>query len=166
MQTFLGAVRTGVVRLAAAAIVVIALAPMALAGVEVNTDKGGVAIHGYDPVAYFTEEAPVEGDPAYTASYEGATYHFASAENRDRFEADPAAYAPAYGGYCAFGVSVGRKFDVDPTAWKVVDGTLYLNLNHDVQRRWSQDVPGHIARADDQWPQIVDKSDEELAESF
>ena len=128
----------------------------------VNLSQGDLAIQGYDPVAYFTESAPVKGSPEFTASHEGATYRFASAANRDAFAADPARYAPAYGGFCAFGLAYGQKVDVDPEAFAVVDDTLYLNVNKDVQKRWQADVPGFVAEADGYWPQIKDVAPNDL----
>jgi YHS domain-containing protein len=119
-------------------------------------DDGG-AIRGYDPVAYFTEQEPVEGSPDITYEYEGATWHFASAQNRDRFVAEPQAYAPRYGGYCAWAVSQGYTAPIDPEAWKIVDGRLYLNYSREVQATWSQDIPGNIAKADENWPKLQDK---------
>lgn len=124
------------------------------ADIDVNANLNDVAIQGYDPVAYFTDAQPTKGSAEYTATYKNAIYHFASAEHRDQFRADPAAYAPQYGGYCAFGVTMEKKFDTDPTAWKIVDGKLYLNLNKDVQTRWLTDVPGYIVSANDLWPEI------------
>lgn len=111
----------------------------------------GVAIRGYDPVAYFTDGVPTEGNPAYAADYDGATWHFASAANRDRFLADPEAYVPAYGGWCAYGMAQGGKVPIDPEAWKIVDGTLYLNVNRKVQGWWQADIPGFISKADANW---------------
>ena len=115
---------------------------------------GGKAIRGYDPVAYFTEGKPVKGKPLFTHDYDGATWQFASEANRDAFAADPARYAPQYGGYCAWAVSQGYTASVDPDAWKIVDGKLYLNYSRSVQRRWERDIPGHIAKADTNWPGI------------
>lgn len=138
-------------------------ASMALAGgYQVNVDEHGLAIHGYDPVSYFTDGKPVTGDAALTAEHDGATYRFASAAHRDAFIADPGKYLPQYGGYCAYGTSISKKFDGDPQAWKVVDGKLYLNFNADVQRKWLEDVPGFIAKADTTWPEIKGKSPEVL----
>ncbi len=114
-----------------------------------------VAIKGYDPVAYFVEGTPTKGDAAYSSEYEGATWHFANAENRDRFIADPTAYVPAYGGWCAYGMAQGGKVPIDPTAWKIVDGTLYLNVNHKIQGWWEADIPGFIEKADVTWSQQV-----------
>ena len=125
----------------------------------------GYAVHGYDVVAYFTQGRPVEGKSDFTAQYDGATYRFASAASRDTFIADPAAYAPQYGGYCAFGTAMGRKFDGDPTAWAIVDGKLYLNLNADIQTRWREDIPGFIRGAENNWPIIREVADASLEAS-
>lgn len=114
--------------------------------------KRGLAIRGYDPVAYFTEGKPVEGKADFTHSYEGTTWRFASAANRDAFAADPLRYAPQYGGYCAYAVSQGYTASIDPDAWRIVDDKLYLNYSKSVQRRWERDVPGNIAKADTNWP--------------
>jgi len=132
------------------------------AGNDVNATPTGLALQGYDPVAYFTEGAPVKGDWDISAQYNGATYRFATEAHKATFEADPAAYAPAYGGYCAFGTAMGFKFDGDPTLWKIVDDTLYLNLSPAIQERWSGDIPGFIVNADTNWETIIDASPEEL----
>lgn len=121
------------------------------ADVQINTDTNDLAIHGYDAVSYFSQSGPVRGEPQYSASYREAIYHFASASNRDAFRADPARYAPQFGGYCAMGVALNKKLDVDPMAWRIVDGKLYLNLNKQVQRKWLQDVPGNISTAERNW---------------
>ena len=118
-------------------------------------EKEGAAIKGYDPVAYFAENKPVRGLPAYQAEYKGSTFRFASQANRDAFNADPARYAPQYGGFCAYGTASGYKAAVDPTAFTVVDGKLYLNYNADVQKRWTKDIPGFISKADKNWPEVV-----------
>ncbi len=124
--------------------------------------RDGYAVSGYDVVSYFQDGGPVAGDDAYTFEYEGATYRFASAENRDLFAADPASYAPAYGGFCAYGTANGYKVPTDPFAYTVVDGTLYLNLNQQVQGLWEQDIPGYIRGADNNWPLIVGYAPEDL----
>jgi YHS domain-containing protein len=121
---------------------------------KVNVDRDGIAIHGYDPVAYFTEGRPVEGRAEVTAEHGGAIYRFASAEHRDMFRADSERFAPRYGGFCAYGVAQGYTPDIDPNAWAVVDDRLYLNLNPAIQRRWQQDVPGYIEKADANWPRL------------
>lgn len=114
-----------------------------------------LAVGGYDPVAYFTESKPVEGRSAYELKWNGATWRFSSAENLAAFEADPEAYAPRYGGYCAWAVSQGYTASGDPAAWRIVDGKLYLNYNRAIQRRWEKDIPGNIAKADANWPKVL-----------
>jgi YHS domain-containing protein len=120
----------------------------------VHTAQGNVAVGGYDPVSYFSGR-PVRGGAQFTAEHEGAQFRFASAENRDRFVADPARYAPAFGGYCAWAVSRGYTASGDPKVWRVVDGRLYLNYNREVGERWSQDIPANIAAANRNWPTIL-----------
>ena len=136
------------------ALVVLVFAGQALASKSVFVDDG-FAIRGYDPVAYFTEGKPVEGKAEFTAEYEGATWRFASAANRDKFTADPAAFAPQYGGFCAYAVSQGYTAKIEPDAWKIVDGKLYLNYDKRVQRIWEKDIPGYITDADKNWPQLA-----------
>jgi YHS domain-containing protein len=114
--------------------------------------KEPLALTGYDPVSYFTGNTPLQGKPELTAQHNGLTYRFASAGNRDAFVADPSRYAPQYDGYCAYGVSRGYKVGVDPLAYKVVSGRLYLNYSRSVQRTWSRDIPGYISKADSNWP--------------
>lgn len=140
----------------AALIATVALAGTALAHDHVNTTFLGNAIEGYDPVAYHTAGQPLEGSSDFEHEWEGATWRFVSAENRDLFAADPEKYAPAYGGYCAYGVAQGYKPDIDPEAWSIVDDQLYLNLNKKIQARWEKDIPGYIAKADEIWPTIMD----------
>ena len=142
--------------------VVLAAAAGAEAATEVNVNDG-YAVHGYDVVAYFTRGEPTKGDDRFSFEYLGATYRFTSAGNRDRFAADPAAYAPQYGGYCAFGTAMGRKFDGDPHAWRIIDGKLYLNVNKTVQARWLTDTAGFIRGANHNWPLIAGLSDTRLA---
>ena len=128
-------------------------APFALAG-EFN-EHDGVAIKGYDPVAYFNMNKPVKGVAEHNFAYKGSNFVFASKENRDAFAAAPEKYAPQYAGYCAYGVAAGgAKVDIDPKAFAVVDGKLYLNVNAAVQKRWSADIPGFIKTADDKWPEV------------
>lgn len=117
---------------------------------------GHGAIRGYDPVAYFTVGQPMKGTPHITHEWRGATWHFTSVENRDRFAADPERYAPAYGGYCAYAVAHGATARTVPEAFEIVDGRLYLNYSEDVQRRWDADQAGFIRRADANWPGVLD----------
>ncbi|MEO0972850.1 MAG: YHS domain-containing (seleno)protein [Pseudomonadota bacterium] len=128
----------------------------AFAGVETDTDANDVILAGHDAVAYFTEGKPVVGSAEFTATYNGAIYRFASAENRNTFRADPARYAPAYGGYCALGTAFGKKFSVDGKAFEVVDGQLYVNKNRKVYQSWRKDIPGNIEKADGNWPTIAE----------
>jgi YHS domain-containing protein len=123
---------------------------------EIFADKG-VAINGYDPVAYFTEKKPVKGNPKFSLDWKGAKWLFASAANRDTFKADPAKYTPQYGGYCAFGASEGYAVKTEPDAWTVHDGKLYLNYNTTVRTKWSEDIPGRIKRGNANWPAILKK---------
>ncbi|GLR70969.1 YHS domain-containing (seleno)protein [Agaribacter marinus] len=128
----------------------------------VNVDKSRLAIKGYDPVAYFTEAKPVLGNAQYTAQYNGATYHFASAKHQSLFTGNPMKYAPQYGGYCAFGVSKEKKYDTDPMAWAIVDDKLYLNLNEKVQGRWVLNKEELIVEANDIWTEIENTPVSEL----
>jgi YHS domain-containing protein len=114
--------------------------------------NGGIAIDGSDTVAYFAENKPVTGSADHSVEWMGATWYFASADNLTTFIANPEAYAPKYGGYCAWAVSQGYTASTTPEAWKIVDGKLYLNYSRRIQRRWEQDIPGHIALADGNWP--------------
>jgi YHS domain-containing protein len=143
-------------------ILLLGFSQFAGAGVQIDADANGVALQGHDPVAYFTEGKPVAGKADYTAEYNGASYHFASAENRDLFVSEPDRYAPQYGGYCAFGTTFKMKVPGDPSAFKVVDDKLYINSSPDILSRWSQDITGNIGKANNAWPEIIDKSPEEL----
>ena len=113
-----------------------------------------LALHGYDPVAYFTQGEPTRGSDALVHVHEGAAYRFSSQSHLDAFKADPARYAPAYGGFCAYGVSVGKKFDGDPTLWKIEDGQLYLNLNEEIYALFLEDIDDNIEKADENWQDI------------
>jgi YHS domain-containing protein len=126
-------------------------------GQRVNRARNGLAIDGYDPVAYFVESKPVKGPAEFEYEWNGTRYRFASAANRDRFAQDPARYVPQYGGFCAFAVSRGHTADIDPEAWSIVNGRLYLNYSRRVQRTWQEDVPGNIKKADENWPRLMDK---------
>lgn len=117
----------------------------------------GVTLKGYDTVGYFTQGKPVKGSKQYEYEWMGAKWHFSSAENRDLFAKNPEKYAPQYGGYCAYAVSQGVTADIDPEAWKIVNGKLYLNLSQSVAKIWSKDIPGYIAKADKNWPTLRDK---------
>lgn len=134
---------------------IVSFSGLAHAGNDTETDKNDVILAGHDAVAYFTEGKPVEGSADYTAVYNDAIYRFSSAKNRDTFKSNPDKYAPQYGGYCAFGVSFGKKFDIDGKAFEITDGKLYVNKNQKVYKAWKKDVPKHIQEADEQWPAVT-----------
>ena len=140
----------------AATIALAAVAAFPAFAIErVNRSKQGLALEGYDTVAYFTDSRPIEGKPEFTHEWNGATWRFASREHRDLFAAAPEKYAPQYGGYCAKAVSENHTAAIDPLAWRIVDGKLYLNYSPKVQKLWEQDIPGRIAAADKYWPGLV-----------
>jgi YHS domain-containing protein len=118
----------------------------------------GVALDGYDPVAFFLDKKPMNGDPDISATHNGAKYFFASKEHKTAFETDPQKYVPQFGGYCAFGVAVGALFPVDINTWQIKDGKLYLNLNPAVLNLFNKDPGGYIAKAEKNWPDLVMKN--------
>ena len=117
----------------------------------------GVAVGGYDPVAYFTEGKAIVGKADITLSHAGATWRFASTANRDAFQADPAKYAPQFGGYCAWAVSQGYTAKGDPDAWSIVDGKLYLNYDRAVRANWAKNAGGNIRKGEANWPKVLAK---------
>jgi YHS domain-containing protein len=117
-------------------------------------ETNGVAIDGYDPVAYLEEKQATKGNAEFTNRFKGSVFHFKSAANRDAFAAKPERFAPQYDGYCAFGVSRGYKAATSPDAFTVVDGKLYLNFNAVVKAMWTKDMPGFIGKADTNWPTV------------
>ena len=119
----------------------------------VNTEQG-LAVKGYDPVAYFTTGQPTRGLAQFSTTYKGITYRFASSENRDRFVAAPNRYVPQYGGYCAYAIALNQIADIDPDQWAIVENKLYLNNNFFSQTLWSLDKSGNIARGDHNWPLV------------
>lgn len=129
---------------------------------ELNVTPTGLALRGYDPVSYFTGGKPVLGRADISAEHKGAVYRFATDANKQAFVANPDKYAPQFGGYCAFAAALGKKFDGDPNVWKIVDGKLYLNLSPAVAKRWNEDIPGNIRKANQNWSQIKDKMPKEL----
>lgn len=147
--------RRAALRLAASTPLVMLGAGTALASTPEIYAEGGIAINGHDPVAYFTDARPVRGNPALSHDWKGATWHFASAQARARFAADPEAFAPRYGGWCAYAVARGYTATTSPNAWHIHEGRLYLNYNRAVRALWLRDVPGEIARADANWPGVL-----------
>jgi YHS domain-containing protein len=135
---------------------VLAMASAMFAAAEgpVNKDAKGVAVKGYDVIAYFDEKRPVKGTEDFKFEYQGATYLFASAAHRDLFSGNPDKYLPQYGGYCAYGMAKGHKAPVDPEAWSVVDGRLYLNYSVGVSKDFAKDRAQNIQEADKNWPKL------------
>ena len=132
------------------------------AGFDVNATSTDLALRGVDPVSYFTAGEPLQGEVNITAEHNGAIYRFTSEETKALFEADPERYAPAYGGYCAFGLANGYKFDGDPDVWRIVDDRLYLNLSADVAEIWQKDIPGYIETAENLWTDVKDADPADL----
>lgn len=122
-----------------------------------NLDKSGVAIQGYDPVAFFTDNKPVKGDPKFVAKRDGAIYLFASKEHKELFAKEPAKYEPAFGGYCAYGVSRNKLVEIDVDASQIVDGKLLLQYSKGVRDDFNKDVKGNLAKAEANWPALLAK---------
>lgn len=133
------------------------LSPALAAASAVNFDERGIAIHGYDPVSYHISGTPRQGDRSLRAEYGGGTFLFSSRENRDAFLATPERFVPAYGGFCSYGVRVGKKFDGDPQVWKMVDGRVFLQLDRGTQRVWLKDMHKNIAIAERLWPTVRER---------
>ncbi len=117
-------------------------------------DRSGLALKGYDPVAYFTEAKAIPGKPEIQHTHANVKYNFASTQNRDLFQKDPNTYLPQYGGYCAWAVSHNYTASTDPEAWKIVNGKLYLNYSKDVQRKWMAEEAALIQAGDSNWPKL------------
>ena len=118
---------------------------------------GGKAIKGYDPVAFFSEQKAVKGTDSLSYQWKEATWYFASDANREKFKANPEAYAPQYGGYCAYGTADGHKAPTETDTWTIANGKLYFNYNQKVKGLWGKDQSGYIRKADQNWPLIKDK---------
>ena len=122
-----------------------------------NLDKSGIAIQGYDPVAFFTQNRPVKGLPEFESQYHGARYLFASADDKAAFDANPAKYEPQFGGFCAYGVSKGKTVPVKIEAFQIVNGRLLMQYDLDIQKQFNKDQQGNLQKADQNWPGIVAK---------
>jgi YHS domain-containing protein len=131
------------------------------AGVQAQTTEyfspGGVAINGYDPVAYFIESLPVKGTKEWSYKWNGTQWYFKNAANRETFKANPVKYAPQFGGYCAYGVSENHKSPTEPDAFTVAHGRLYFNYNKNVQQLWLNDTVNYIPKADANWSNLKNK---------
>ena len=141
----------------ASSIVLLASAALPAQTRELNTGRGELAVHGYDVVAYTTDGAAIRGRSEYEYRWQGAVWRFTTADHRNQFEQHPEQYAPQFGGYCAWAVSRGYTADIDPHAWRIVDGKLYLNYSKRVQRMWEQDISGNIAKGMANWPRVLTK---------
>lgn len=124
------------------------------AGEVVNIDKNGLALQGYDPVAYFTAGKPVKGSPEFTGSYNGGTYQFVSAEHRDMFNQSPAKYAPQFGGFCGYAASINKLAPIEVDKFQVLHDRLVLQHNEKAWKLWHQDVEGNLKKADANWPTL------------
>ena len=132
------------------------LSVSAFAGDLVNVSGASkIALSGYDTVAFFTDAKPVNGSPFISAEYQGATYLFATEEHKQLFTANPDKYAPQCGGFCAYGVGLGKLFPVDINTWQVRNGKLYLNLNQGILKKFNADFEGNVAKAEENWPKLV-----------
>ncbi len=129
-----------------------ATAMPALAAQSAIYTKGGLAVGGYDTVAYFTEKKPRKGSAEHSLKWRGATWRFKSAENKALFEANPEKYAPQYGGYCAYAMASGDFVSTNPKAWDIYNDKLYLNYNSIIWAVWNRDKNGYVTRADKRWP--------------
>lgn len=127
-----------------------------------RVEKNVVGVQGYDLVSYRNNEKPLRGNGNHVAEHQGVTYLFINKANQQAFQKNPDKYLPAYGGYCAYGVAVGKKFSGDPDVWKIVDDRLYLNLDNKISGIWNKDVPGNIEKADRLWKTIKHKKASEL----
>ncbi len=121
---------------------------------KVDKDADGLAIKGYDAVSYFTDMKPMMGKSEYSDDWMGAKWQFTSEKNLNMFKANPDKYAPQYGGYCAYAASKNMLAPIDPTAWKIIDGKLYLNNSSKVQKMWKKDIPGNIKAANKNWKKL------------
>ena len=144
-------------RLLTTFLLMLAILNPAFAAERVNTlekkglfsyEHNGIAIRGYDTVAYFTQSKPVKGHDSFTIEWSGATWKFASQAHLDLFKAEPEKYAPQYGGYCAYGVANEGLVKIEPDQWTIHNNKLYLNYNNKVNKQWSQDISGYVSKAD------------------
>jgi YHS domain-containing protein len=148
------------IHLVAALTALYLLAPVGILTAQItliNSTEDGIAIKGYDPVAYFTIGAAVEGSAEHSLEWGGAVWFFSSVENLEAFRSDPERYAPRYGGYCAWAAAKGYLADIDPEAFTVYNDRLYLNFSKSIKRRWDRDKDGNIEAADANWPEIAEK---------
>ena len=146
MKKFLGAL-----------IMLAAVSTIATAKDLVNVDRSGVAIQGYDPVAFFTDNRPVKGNAQFQSEYRGAKYYFASSEHKATFDIEPAKYEPQFGGYCAYGVTHSTRAPIKIEAWQIVNGRLLMQYDLDIKNKFNQDQQGMLKKADENWPGVVEE---------
>jgi len=138
-------------------ITLLALSAVSLAKELNNLDGNGLALQGYDPVAFFTDNRPIKGNQQFQSQYHGATYYFASAEHKAAFDKDPAKYEPQFGGFCAYGASHGKAVPIKIEAWQIVNGRLLMQYDLDVKAKFNSDPQGNLTKADKNWPGLVEK---------
>ncbi len=139
------------------AIAMLALPAIAQTKTPLNLDASGIAIQGYDPVAFFTDGKPVKGEEKFVSKHDGAIYFFASKEHKDLFNSEPAKYEPEFGGYCAYGVSRDRLVEIDVNAFQIVDGKLLLQYSKGVRDDFNKDQTGNLTKAHQNWPGLIEK---------
>lgn len=134
-----------------------ALSSLTTAKTLLNLDGGGIAIQGYDPVAFFTDNRPVKGNPQFQSDFNGAKYYFASADHKAAFDKEPAKYEPQFGGYCAYGASHGAKAPIKIEAWQIVNGRLLMQYDLNVKDTFNKAQQGNLKKADQNWPGLTEK---------
>lgn len=135
-------------------IALLTVARLAAAGEVINVDPQGLALQGYDPVGYFTDDKPIKGDPKFTATYKGGTYLFASAAHKKTFERNPTKYVPQFGGFCGYAASINKLAPIEVEYFQVLHGRLVLQHNEKAWKLWHQDVEGNLKKADANWPNL------------
>ncbi len=157
--TVYSSIRRKFIQGALAVVIANAIGGVALAEPKtlINVDKSGLAVQGYDVVAYFTDNAAVKGSAEFASTYGGGTYRFASTEHKAAFDKDPAKYAPQFGGFCAYAVSKNSTAKIEPDAFQIVDGRLLLQYDKGIRDKFNKDTAGNLAKADGNWPGLVEK---------
>jgi YHS domain-containing protein len=145
-------------RIAVATLMILLALPSVAQAKELNNlDGNGLALQGYDPVGFFTDNRPVKGNQQFQSQYQGATYYFASAEHKAAFDKEPAQYEPQFGGFCAYGASRGKTVPIKIEAWQIVNGRLLMQYDLDVKGKFNTDPQGNLSKADKNWPGLVEK---------
>ncbi|HEX6881674.1 MAG TPA: YHS domain-containing (seleno)protein [Terriglobales bacterium] len=139
--------------------VMLFMAASAVAGTKtlINVDKNGVGLQGYDPVAYFTQNRPVPGNPQFQSTYNGVKYYFVSQDDKNTFDSNPSKYEPQFGGYCAYAASQGHTAPIQVGAFQIIDGRLLLQYSESVRDKFNKDTQGNLKKADANWPGLVEK---------